>query len=91
MFGWFQGMLTDLPGEPLHETIADFHTTPRRLKTFQEVLARDPRNRAADCRAEIEFVEQHAYICGVLLTLVDRGAIPPRITHNDTKINNVMR
>jgi len=90
IFGWFQHMLTDLPGEPLHETIVDFHTTPKRLKAFQEVLARDPKNRAADCRAEIDFIEKHAEICPVLLTLLDRGAMPLRITHNDTKINNVM-
>ena len=90
MFGWFQRMLTDLPGAPLHETIPDFHTTPKRLKTFQEVLQQDPCNRAREARAEVDFVLEHAAICDVLLNHVAQGAIPVRITHNDTKINNVM-
>ena len=90
MFGWFQRMLTDLPGVQLHETIVDFHTTPKRLKTFREVLAEDPCNRAKDVKPEIDFVLQNADICDVLLNHVDKGDIPVRITHNDTKINNVM-
>ena len=90
MFGWFQRMLTDLPGEPLHETIVDFHTTPKRLEAFQEVLRQDPCNRAKDVKAEIDFVLENACICDVLLNCVDKGEIPVRITHNDTKINNVM-
>ncbi len=90
MFGWFGRMLTDLPGGPVHETIVGFHDTPKRLAAFMEVLRRDPQNRAAGCRAEIAFVEQHAAICGDLLDLVDRGEIPVRTTHNDTKVNNVM-
>ncbi len=90
MFGWFQRMLTDLPGAQLHETIVDFHTTPKRFKTFREVLAKDPCNRAKDVKAEIDFVLENADICDVLLNYVDAGEIPVRITHNDTKINNVM-
>jgi Ser/Thr protein kinase RdoA (MazF antagonist) len=90
MFGWFQRMLIDLPGPPLHETIPDFHATPKRLKTFQEVLQRDPCNRAKDTPAEIEFVLENAEICDVLLNLVGEGKIPVRIAHNDAKINNVM-
>ena len=90
MFGWFQRMLIDLPGVPLHETIPDFHTTPKRLQAFHAVLAEDPCNRAQGARAEIDFVLAHADICDVLLDHVARGDIPVRITHNDTKINNVM-
>ncbi len=90
MFGWFQRMLIDLPGGRLHETIVDFHTTPKRLETFKKVLADDPCGRAAEVRTEIDFVLENADICGVLLGLVDKGEIPVRITHNDTKINNVM-
>ena len=90
MFGWFQRMLTDLPGEPLHETIVDFHTTPRRFEAFRQVLRQDPCNRAKDVKAEIDFVLENACICDVLLNCVDKGEIPVRITHNDTKINNVM-
>lgn len=90
MFGWFQRMLTDLPGPPLHETIPDFHHTPKRLQAFREILQQDPCNRAQGARAEIEFVLEHASICAVLLNHVAQGDIPVRITHNDTKINNVM-
>lgn len=90
MFGWFQQMLIDLPGPPLHETIPDFHATPKRLKNFQEVLQRDPCNRAKDAPAEIDFVLENAGICDVLLKLVGEGEISIRIAHNDAKINNVM-
>jgi len=90
MFGWFQRMLIDLPGPQLHETIGDFHTTPKRLKDFESVLQRDPCNRAKDAAAEIDFVLDNAGICDVLLKLVSEGEIPIRIAHNDAKINNVM-
>jgi len=90
MFGRFAAMLTDLPGPPLHETIPDFHATPKRLTTFREVLRQDPRNRAKDAGAEIDFVLQNAGICDVLLNHAGKGEIPVRITHNDTKINNVL-
>ena len=90
MFGWFQRMLTDLPGPPLNETIRNFHTTPKRLRDFQEVHQRDPCNRAKDAGAEIDFVLENAGICDVLLNLVGEGKIPVRIAHNDAKTNNVM-
>lgn len=90
MFGWFQGMLTDLPGPTLHETIPDFHNTPMRFKAFQAVLQKDPCNRAKGAQPEIDFILEHADICDVLLDQVDQGLIPVRVTHNDTKINNVM-
>jgi hypothetical protein len=90
MFGRFGALLTDLPDPPLHETIPDFHTTPKRLKTFTEVLQQDPCNRAKDVGAEIDFVLENADICDVLLNHADKGEIPVRTTHNDTKINNVL-
>ena len=90
MFGRFAVFLTDLPGPPLYETIPDFHTTPKRFKTFIEVLQQDPYNRANDAIAETDFVLQNAEICDVLLNHVGKGEIPVRITHNDTKINNVL-
>jgi hypothetical protein len=90
MFGRFGALLTDLPGPPLHETIPDFHATSKRFKTFQEVLRQDPCNRAKDVTAEIDFVLENAGICDVLLNHAGRGEIPVRITHNDTKINNVL-
>jgi aminoglycoside phosphotransferase (APT) family kinase protein len=90
MFGWFQRMLIDLPGPPLHETIPGFHNTPRRFERFQEVLTADVANRAKNAKAEIEFVFENAAICHVLSDLVQRGEVPVRIAHNDAKINNVM-
>lgn len=90
MFGAFQKMLSDLPGTSLHETIPDFHNTPKRLKAFLEVLDRDPCNRAGQIKAEIDFVLGHTSLCNVLLDLQAKGEIPVRVTHNDTKINNVL-
>ncbi|HNS22597.1 MAG TPA: aminoglycoside phosphotransferase family protein [Sedimentisphaerales bacterium] len=90
MFGWFQSVLTDLPGPPLHETIPGFHDTPRRLRYFQQVLAEDTCNRAGEAAAEIEFVLERAALCDVLPNLVAKGELPVRIAHNDTKINNVL-
>jgi len=90
MFGWFQKMLIDLPGPALHETIRDFHNTPKRFKTFQRVLKDDACNRAKNAKSEIDFVFDNAGICEILLNLAAKGEIPVRITHNDAKINNVM-
>jgi len=86
----FQSMLADLPPPRLHETIPNFHNTPLRLKALQEVIQRDPCNRAAEVKNEIAFVERRTAMCGRLLDRFARGEIPERITHNDTKFNNVM-
>ena len=90
MFGWFQSMLTDLPGPPLHETIPGFHDTPRRLEVFRQVVKADAYNRVHGARPEIDFVFENAAIADVLPVLIRTGRIPVRSTHNDTKINNVM-
>lgn len=89
-FGRFQRYLADLPEPKLHETIEDFHNTPKRLRDFMEILEQDPHNRACRAKPEIEFVIQHALLCDGLLALVKQGLIPQRVTHNDTKINNVL-
>jgi len=85
-FGRFQGLLADLPAPRLHDTIPDFHHTPRRFARLEEVLAADRFNRAAQAAAPIEFALRRKPITGVL---VDAG-LPERVTHNDTKLNNVM-
>ncbi len=90
MFGWFQRMLLDLPGPPLHETIRGFHDTPRRLKFFHEVLKADAFGRAKNAKAEVDFLLSYAGIRDILADLVKEGEIPVRIAHNDAKINNVM-
>jgi len=90
MFGWFQKMLVDLPGPALHESICDFHNTPKRFETFGAVLKEDTCNRAKNAKPEINFLFDNAAICDVLLNLAGKGKIPIRVTHNDTKVNNVM-
>ncbi|MDF9826504.1 ElaB/YqjD/DUF883 family membrane-anchored ribosome-binding protein [Ereboglobus sp. PH5-10] len=89
-FGTFQGLLNDLPGGRLRETIPDFHNTRKRFENFQRALADDAHNRAANARDEIDFALKSESMVDVLLNLQKSGAIPERITHNDTKINNVM-
>ncbi len=86
----FQNLLADLPAPRLNETILNFHNTPVRLRALQEAIAADACNRAAEAQAEIAFVERRATMCGRLLERHAKGEIPERITHNDTKINNVM-
>ncbi len=89
-FGGFQSDLQDLPGPPLHEIIPKFHDGPWRYSQFQEALDKDPKNRAAKAKEEIRFLQEHAPIFQVLPRLQAEGKIPLRITHNDTKINNVV-
>ena len=89
-FGKFQNMLSDLPGKPLNETIPDFHNAPKRYKALQEAINSDICNRAALAKPEIDKINSLAAIFDVLPALVAAGEVPLRITHNDTKINNVM-
>jgi hypothetical protein len=89
-FGLFQKRLTDLPGPRLHETIRDFHHTPARFAALEKAVAADAHNRARLAKPEIDFALRHRDLVGVLTGLQTRGLIPERITHNDTKLNNVM-
>jgi len=89
-FGEFQRMVSDLPGPRLHETIPHFHHTPRRLEAFEEAVGRDAAGRAAQVSDEIDFVRRRADQTCVLIDLLEQGKMPERITHNDTKLNNVM-
>ena len=89
-FGSFQQMLTDFPAETLSETIPMFHNTANRFKLFREKLAEDPMGRAASVKAEIEFALAHEAEASTLVDLQASGELPTRVTHNDTKLNNVM-
>lgn len=89
-FGRFQAMLADLPAEKLHETIPDFHHTRQRLETLKKAVKADSHGRAAGVQREIELALAHEALAGALLDLAASGEIPTRITHNDTKLNNVM-
>ena len=89
-FGSFQQMLTDFPAETLSETIPMFHNTANRFKLFREKLAEDPMGRAASVKEEIEFALAHEAEASTLVDLQASGQLPTRVTHNDTKLNNVM-
>lgn len=89
-FGNFQYLLADYPADTLHETIPDFHNTRKRFETFLKAVKEDPCRRAEEVQDEIAFVldrEADAGVCGEMLK---KGTLPLRVTHNDTKLNNIM-
>jgi thiamine kinase-like enzyme len=88
--GRFQAMLSDLPGSPLYETIPDFHNIERRLETFNRTVKADPVKRAEKATYEITSVLQRSEEMKIILRLGKEGKIPVRITHNDTKFNNIL-
>ena len=88
-FGEFQEQLTDLPGR-LHETIPDFHNTPKRVAQLEAAIKVDCCNRVKTVQKEIDFVLSRAAETDILLKLHQSGDIPERITHNDTKANNIL-
>lgn len=89
-FGNFQKYLADLNSPRLHETIPDFHHARKRYEAFQAGVNGDLHNRARNARKEIKFCERRERIVDVVLKALEKGKIPERITHNDTKFNNVM-
>ena len=89
-FGTFQQQLAGFPAHTLHETIKNFHNTPDRFRIFKEVLAKDVMGRAKDVQAEIDFALAHEEAGSRLMGLLKEGKLPLRVTHNDTKLNNVM-
>ncbi len=89
-FGVFQNLLSDLGGKRLNETIPEFHNTRKRFAALQNAIAEDRCNRAASAAREIEFALKQEPWIGTLLDAHASGKIPERVTHNDTKFNNVM-
>jgi hypothetical protein len=89
-FGRFQKYLADLPAVSLHETIPYFHHTPRRFARFKEILAKDAKKRAGQARDGVDFVLEREGMTSVVTEALESGRLPLRITHNDTKINNVL-
>ena len=89
-FGRFQSLLADLPGGRLHETIPWFHHTPRRFQTLEDAISSDKHNRCREVKREIEFCADRKPLASALTGLLESGQIPERISHNDSKINNVM-
>ena len=89
-FGTFQQLLADFPAEKLHETIPNFHNTPDRYRAFLDVLNRDPMGRAAQVQPEIDFALARQAEMAALQAALTAGELPLRVTHNDTKLNNVL-
>lgn len=89
-FALFNRRLVDFPAETLHETIENFHNTPVRFGRFVKAVQEDKLGRAAGCRREIEFILEREKDCHYLLLRQQRGELPVRVTHNDTKLNNVL-
>lgn len=89
-FGNFQHQLADFPAATLNETIANFHNTVDRYHSFHRVLFEDLYGRSKFVRDEIEFVLAHEREAGILIDMQKAGDLPLRVTHNDTKLNNVM-
>ncbi len=89
-FGRFVAMLAGYDGPRLHPVIPGFHDTPQRLARLREAVAADAVGRLAGVRAETEWALAHAGLAGGLLAAQAAGEVPERITHNDTKINNVL-
>ena len=89
-FGAFQSMLSDFPIERLHDTIPHFHDTRKRLGDFERSVNLDVAGRAAAVRDDIEFIRERGSAMCRIVEMIEAGELPLRVTHNDTKINNVM-
>ena len=89
-FGRFQYMLQGYPAHTLHETIPNFHNTEDRLAKFLAALEADKLGRAKDVAEEIQFVLSRKEDCSVAMEALRQGKLPLRVTHNDTKLNNIL-
>ena len=89
-FGHFQKLLADFPVEKLYETIKDFHHTPKRVEALKEAIEKDTAGRADSVQAEISFALENAAWADTVVKGMEAGSIPVRVTHNDTKINNIL-
>lgn len=89
-FGNFQRLLAEYPAETLHETIEGFHDTKARFAVFKKAVEEDVCGRAASVQKEIDFVLAHEDVANVFGDMLEKGELPLRVTHNDTKLNNIM-
>lgn len=89
-FGHFQYLLSDYPVDTLYETIPNFHHTPTRFEQFLNAVKMDCCGRTAKVQSEIDFVMQRKEDTHILTDLLAQNQIPLRVTHNDTKLNNIM-
>ncbi len=89
-FGQFQDQLSDFPADTLHETIPNFHNTLERLRQLKESIALDPVGRLASAKPEADFFLANEELASQLQQMLVNGELPLRVTHNDTKLNNVL-
>lgn len=89
-FGNFQYLLSDFPAKELHETIPNFHNTVNRFANFKKALEEDVMGRAKEVEPEVQFILDREADCHFFGNLLEKGEVPLRVTHNDTKLNNVL-
>ncbi len=89
-FGRFQNMLSDFPAETLHETIAQFHDTPHRVDQLTLAINQNVFDRLQECEKEVEYALSQKDMVSLVSNALKDGSIPYRVTHNDTKLNNVL-
>lgn len=89
-FGTFQSMLADYPADTLHETIPHFHDTPARYHQLEDAIAANKAGRLSEVGPELEFVRARKADCAILMDLLGKGDLPLKVTHNDTKMSNVL-
>jgi hypothetical protein len=89
-FGIFQYLASDIDASSLYEILPDFHNIATRLHNFRNTVLRNPANRAMGVEPEIDFIEARAEDMHTILRLGEQGSIPLRVTHNDTKFNNIL-
>lgn len=89
-FGDFQNNLADFDASILSETIVAFHNTPKRFNDFKKALGENKSGRASTCQKEIDFVLSHENTYGNVMDGLSSNEIPLRVTHNDTKLNNIL-
>ena len=89
-FGLFQRQMSDFDAGKLIEVIPGFHDTPSRYQAFQRAISKDRMKRAASVQHEIEFFIEREKTAGRMVEMLQKGRLPLRVTHNDTKLNNVM-
>ena len=89
-FGQFQNYLAEFDASKLTETIKRFHDTPKRFADFKAALAEDKLGRAKTCQEEIDFILSHEHTYSLAMDSLKDGSLPLRVTHNDTKLNNIL-
>ncbi len=89
-FGKFQNMLDDYPADKLYETIVDFHNTPERVKQLEAAISKNAADRLVAVKDEVNFAIEYAKYASKITDEMAKGTIPLRVTHNDTKLNNVL-